>query len=187
MFPYDIVIPIYGTDISIIKRKGLKTEITLKGLSEPIPFMLPAKIAFEYLSYISYDFVLSTLFDPFRSWTESNNFKYRVVINTELSNITDFSNIHFGSYHYIRFSVIDNNLLAIVCLFGWIKFSVFLGGLKYGIEFPNPDLLDVYSIFDFKNKQLLLKTPPQDIFDMDTMYLKGIKVLAKYYFNQNEH
>jgi len=75
-YPCDVEIPIPDTDISFIKRKAQKNIIVLTGLSAPIPFLVPAKIAFEFLSYISYDFydfVMNEIFDPFREWIANND------------------------------------------------------------------------------------------------------------------
>ncbi len=179
--PYNIVIPVYGTDICFIKRKKEKAQTTISNLTEPIMFEFPAKVAFEHLSGFSYSFIMNTIFDPFREWILKNDLQNKVLLNTLLSRITNPKDLKYLPYHFIRFSIFDNDLIALVGLFGIIRFSIYLARLENNIDFPDINLLDTYHVYDIKNRNLFPSQPPEDIFNDDTMYMRAVCHLARYH------
>ena len=146
--------------------------------------MLPAKIAYEHLSGFSYDFIMKKEFDLFRSWILNEDMKNKVLLNTLLSQVKSPKDLNYLPYHFIRYSLFGKDLVAIVGLFGIIRFSVFLGFLDDVSKFPDKSLLDVYHVYDLNNRNLFPSVPSKDVIDDDTMYMRGVQALAKYHFSQ---
>lgn len=157
--PYDIVIPINNTGISFIKRKDQKATIVISDLSEPILFMLPAKIAFEHLAGFSYNFIQEREFDLFGEWILNEDVENKVRLNTVLSRMGNPKNLNYLPYHFIRYSLFDNDLVALVGLFGFIIFSVFIFVLDDISKFPNNRILDIYHIYDLNEKNFFSVLP----------------------------
>jgi hypothetical protein len=183
--PYGIVIPIMGTDINFIKHEKKKAQTTILNLSEPIPFLFPAKVAFEHLAGFSYHFVMMNEFDSLRNWVLENNLQNKVIINTLLHRIENPREFEYLPYHFIRYSIIENDLVALVGLFGSIIFSVYLAHLSDLENNPILKILDVYHVYDLKNKELVPQNPPKDVFEEHSSYMDGIRALANYYLSQS--
>ncbi len=173
--PYNIVIPIYGTDISFIKRRDKKPIITITGLDQPIPFRIPAIIAFEHLSGLYYPFVLKEEFDPIKSWILSDEENRFVLLNTNLNDLNP-SDINFLPFHYIRIGYQSGGLSAIVELFGIIKFLVFLAEIENIDDFPPKDILNYYHVYDLKKRKLFPYKPSIEVKEQDDLLLKGITI-----------
>lgn len=182
--PYDIIIPINNSGISFIKRKNQKATIVISDLSEPILFMLPAKIAFEHLSGFSYNFIQEREFDPFREWILNADIENKVRLNIVLSRMGNPKNLNYLPYHFIRYSLFDNDLVALVGLFGFIRFSVFICVLDDISKFPDTRILDIYYVYNLNEKKLSPSVPPQEIIDDDTIYMRDVQAFAKYHLSR---
>lgn len=171
--PYNLVIPIYGTDISFIKRRNQKPTITISGLDKPIPFRLPALIAFEHLAGLYYPYALKEEFDPIRSWILSDEENRFVLLNTHLKDLQP-NDLNYLPYHYIRIGYQSGGLAAIVGLFGAIKFLVFLGEIGNIADFPPKDILNYYHVYDLNRKELIPDNPPVEVKKHDDLLLDSV-------------
>lgn len=170
--PFDVPIPISGTDIVFIRRKNQKPTLHISGLTEPIPFRVPAKIAFEHLSALDYAFVLKEEFDPLCRWILSEDDNKHVILNHPLRQV-DPNDLKYLPYHYLKFEHDHGTLSAIVCLFGVLMFSVFLCKIENIKGFRNIDLLQYYHIYDLENRNIVSSIPPEYVVKNDKMYLSG--------------
>jgi len=180
--PYNIAIPIYGTDIVFIKLKNQKPVLKISGLSEPIPFRVPAKIAFEHLSGLNYPFIFKEEFDPIRKWILNNGENKNVLINNPLRKVKPYE-LKYLPYHYIKFEYGNGGLSAVVSLFGVLKFSVFLCALSSLQDFINNDILEYYYVYDLKNKTLFPAIPPSDVVENDKMLISTVTKWGLYHMN----
>ena len=171
--PYDIALPIYGTKICFIKRKNQGASITIAGLDEPIPFRIPAIIAFEHLAGLYYPFVLRKEFDPISLWILNKNRNRHVLLNTPLRNLKP-DDLDYLPYHFIKFGFQSGGLSAIVGLFGVIKFLVFLAELNNIDDFPAKDLLEFYHVYDLKKRELTPEKPSKVIEEDDRILLDAV-------------
>ena len=170
--PFDIAIPIYGTDISFIKRKSEKTIVTILGLNQSIPFRVIAKITVVHLSGLYYPFILKEEFEPIKQWILNNGENHYVLLNTSLNNLKP-NELEYIPYHVIKYSFQLGGLSAIVGIFG-IKFLVFLAKLDNIDDFPFREIFDYYHIYDIKNKDFYKDNPPQKVLEEDDLLLKGV-------------
>lgn len=151
--PFDIYIPIMGTNIAIIKRRGGEASIRIHGLDKPISFRIPAKIALEHLAGLYYPFAMKREFDRIRKWIISGGANKYVLINTPLSKI-DPSDAEYLPYHFVRFGLKEGGFSALVGLFGLIKFMVFLGKIDNLKDFPAPDCFDYYHVYGINEREV---------------------------------
>ena len=175
--PYDILTNIPGTDISFIKRQDVKSTLLISNLSEPIPFMIPASIAFETIAGFSYSFIIHETFDPFRDWLQSNSFLYKVTLVNPINSEDPPNKLDYEPHHYLRFSMVEDGLVALVVLFGQLVFSVFMG-FNPPIELLPDGVLDKYIVFDLKTNDVSLIDPPANIVEEDNIYLEAVYHLA---------
>ncbi len=173
VLPYDVVIPIYGTNIYFIKRKNQIATITISGLDEPIPFEIPAKIAFEHLAGLDYNFIRRKEFDHIANWILNNGRNCHVLLNTILRNKSP-DDLEYLPYHYIKFGFQSGGLSAIVVLFGVIKFLIFLAEIDSMEDFLRKNMLKYYHIYDLKRKNIFLDIPPPEIIEYDDMLLNAV-------------
>lgn len=173
--PYDIFIPIYGTDISFIKRRNRKCTITISDLDESIPFRLPALIAFEHLAGLYYPYILKKEFDPIRSWILSEEENQFVLLNTHLRDVKP-NDLTYLPYHYIRIGCQLGGLSAIIGLFGTIKFLVFLAEIGNIDDFPSRDILNYYHVYDLNKKELIPDNPLAEVKEHDDLLLDSVTV-----------
>lgn len=153
--PYNLVIPIIGTDICFIKTRDEKANLIYEKLSKPISFLLPSKISLVLLSGIDYSLTMSPQLNPFREWVLSNNENTFVLLNSFLQGRNPLE-INYLPNHFVRYSYFAESLVSVVGIFGIFKFSVFLGKVKnLDSPFLTP-LLDKYIVFDLANKDLFL-------------------------------
>lgn len=174
--PYDLTIPISGTDISIIKRKNQKPKIEISGLDQPIPFRIPAIIAFEHLAYLSYPYVLRKEFDPIRAWILNDNVENRFILLHTILRDIEPDNINYLPYHYVRIGYQSGCLSAIVGLFGVIKFLVFfaeLGNVEY---YPHKDIAKYYYVYDLKKKKMISYEPPIEVKEKDSALMNSVSI-----------
>lgn len=177
--PYDIAIPVYGTDIVFIKRRSRAGSVMLHGLDQPIPFRVVAKIALNHLTALYYPFVMRDEFDAIKNYIlfdEKNRF---VILHTML-NKADPKTLDYLPYHYIRIKFVEGALVAIVCLFGIIKFMVFFGELNDVEEFKPIDLLDNYHVYDINDRNVFPAKGDEELMEWDDMLLRSVAVWGKY-------
>jgi len=153
--PFDKFIPIYGTNLSFIKRRNQRSSITISGLEKPISFMVPAKIVFEHFAALFYPYIMRNEFDSIRNWLYrgDSNVNPHVLLHHPLY-VKDPTNLTYRPFHYVRFRYRDKCLSAIVCLFGTITFSVYLAHISDFSTYPFPEVIDTYHIYDIKQCQL---------------------------------
>lgn len=185
--PYGIVIPIYGTDICFLKTKNKSTEVKVSQLTEYIPFIIPAKIAFVHLSAIYYPLVMDDCFNLIRESILNDDLYGKVVINSLLHMVKDPKDLEYKNFHYVRYSIIDNDLVAIVGLFSSLIFTVYLGNIEE-IEIGEniKQFFNNYHVYELKNKTIFVDKPPQDIIDDHDTLLRGIQVLANYEISKRD-
>lgn len=171
--PYNIAIPIYGTDIHFIKTRDEKADLYYHNLSKPISPLLPATISFELLASLDYNLVMNPCFDSFRNWILKNGKNTFVLLNRHLRG-TDPLGVHYLPNHFIRFGYYSNCLVAVVGIFGVFKYSVFFGKIN-NLECPQLlRVLDKYMIFDLANlKTFLFEGDDQSIAD-DKLFLESM-------------
>ncbi len=179
-FPCNIVIPIYGTDIYFMRHEGKKAKVTISNLDTPILFDIPAKIAFEHLSGFSYPFIMQDEFNSFRAWLLDGGLKYKVLSHTLLRNVKNPYDLNYKPFHFIRYKFFDNDLTALVGLFGIIVHSVYLGKIRDPGMFPDKRLLDIYHVYDLNSKNVVFDTsPPTHIIDWHNHYMETVCNIAK--------
>jgi hypothetical protein len=173
--PYDIVIPVYGDDLSFIKRKNRESSITITELDKPIPFIVPAKIAFEHLAGFSYSFVLREEFNPIRDWLHHGdpNVNNHVRLNSCLLNLRP-DELTYEPFHFVRLGYQEQCLSAIVGLFGSIVFSVFLAHIPDFSAIPFPEMIGPYHIYDVKNRKVFPTNAPEKIVKEDDQDLQFV-------------
>lgn len=171
--PYDIAIPIYGTDFFFIKRRNKKTHVSLYALTEPIPFRAVAKIALLHFAGLDYDFAYKDNFDALKRWILFDGTNHFVMLHTNLNKIQP-KLLQFKPFHYIRLTFRDDAIAAIVCLFSVIKFMVFLGNIGSIDDFRSKHYLDKYRIYDLKKRQLIQQVGPIELREIDDTLLRTI-------------
>jgi len=184
-FPYDIAIPIYGTDISFIKRRNQKATVTISRLDAPIPFEIPAIIAFEHLAGLDYNFIRKKEFDHIANWILNNGKNCHVLLNTMLRNISP-DDLEYLPYHYIKYGFQSEGISAIVVLFGVIKFLVFLGEIENINDFAHQDILDYYHVYDLNTKELLPTNAPSHVSEHDNMLLESVTQWGKWEMHNDD-
>ena len=171
--PYNIVIPIYGTDISFIKTRDEKAKLYYHNLTKPISPLLPATISFELLSLLDYNLVMKSCFDSFRNWILENGENTFVRLNSHLKGM-DPLEVNYLPNHFIRFGYYSDCLVTVVGIFGVIKYSVFLGKIN-NLESPQLlRVLDKYMVFDLANLETFLFVGDDQSIIEDKQYLESI-------------
>lgn len=178
--PCNIVIPIDGTPICFMKHEDKEAKVTISGLDTPIPFDIPAKIAFEHLSGFSYPFIMRDEFNHFRSWLLGRDLKYKVLRHTFFENFENPNELNYQPFHFTRYKFFDKDLTALVGLFGIIEYSVYLGKISDLETFPDKRLLDIYHVYDLKSKNLVFNTrPPTHTIERHNNCMETVCNLAK--------
>jgi hypothetical protein len=183
--PYDIAIPVYGTDIVFIKRKGERGSAIMYGLDQPIPFRVIAKIVLTHLAALYYPFVMKDEFDPIKSYIIHGGLNRFVMIHTLLRD-NELKNINYLPYHYIRIKFIEGGLAAIIALFGTIKFMIFFEEFENIDEFKPIDFLNNYHVYDINNKKIFSAVGDDELREWDDMLLRSVVVWGKYTKNNPE-
>jgi hypothetical protein len=178
--PYGIAIPIYPTNISFIKHRNRKGSLTISGLDQPIPFIVPAKIAFEHLAGLYYSYVLREEFNPIRDWLhhgdpEVNN--HVLLISFLRDKAPD--ELTYQPFHFVQLGYQHESLSAIVCLFGTIYFSVFLAHIPDFGSFPFPQVIGTYHLNDINNQTMYTENAPENIQKEDEMYLEVVSQFGR--------
>lgn len=171
--PYDTPIAVSETGISIIKKRDKEATLIISGLDQPIPFRLPAKIAFEHLAGLYYPYVMKNEFNPIREWILKEGPNTFVLLNTRLSDRKP-SEVNYLPYHYVRINYQAGGLSAIVGLFGTIKFLVFLGKLENVEDFPFKDMMNNYHVYGLREKKLLPQDADIKLRKTDDLFLDGV-------------
>jgi hypothetical protein len=171
-FPYGLAIPIYPTNLCFIKHRNRKSSLTISELDKPIPFIVPAKIAFEHLAGLYYRYVLREEFNPIRDWLHHGdpNINNHVLLSSFLRDKMP-DELTYQPFHFVRLGYQQESLSAIVCLFGTIYFSVFLAHIPDFSSFPFPQVIGTYHLYDLQNRSLYTENAPGDIRKEDEMYL----------------
>jgi hypothetical protein len=183
--PYDIAIPVYGTDIVFIKRKAGRGGVVMYGLDQPIPFRVIAKIALTHLAALNYPFVMKDEFDPIKSYIIHAGLNRFVMLHTLLKDVEPKS-INYLPYHYLRIKFVEGGLAAIVALFGTMKFMVFFEEFQNIDEFKSIDFLDNYHVYDINNKNIFPAAGDDELREWDDMLLRSVVVWGKYIKNHPE-
>ncbi|MDQ7815882.1 MAG: HNH endonuclease [Melioribacteraceae bacterium] len=171
--PYNIVIPIHGTDISFKKTRDEKADLYYHNLTKPISHLLPATISFELLSSLDYNLVMNSNFDSFRNWILENGENTFVLLNRHLRG-RDPLEVNYLPNHFIRFSYYSDCLVAVVGIFGVFKYSVFFGKIN-NLESPQLlRVLDKYMIFDLANLETFLFEGDDQSIVEDKQYLESM-------------
>ncbi len=178
-FPYDIAISIFGTDIVFIKRKTISGNTMLFGLDQPISFRVIAKIALTHLTALCYPFVMKDEFDAIKSYILFGGENRFVMLHTLLRD-KDPKTINYLPYHYIRLKFINGALVAIVGLFGTIKFMVYFATVSNIDEFKPLEVLDNYHVYDINNKNIFPSTGDNELRKWDDMLLETVVDWAKH-------
>jgi len=172
-FPYNIVIPVFGSDICFLKTRGEKASLIFENLSKPISFKLPAKIALVLLSGIDYSLTISKELDPFRDWTLSEGENTFILLNSYLKGRNPLD-INYLPNHFVRYTYFSESLVAIIGIFGIFKFSVFLGKIKSLASPALEFLLDKYIVFDLENKEVFLREGDAETLNKDKIFTESI-------------
>lgn len=160
--PYDQPYQIPGTEVSFIKRKDRPGIARIDGLSGSMPFRVPAKIALTHLAGLDCPFVQWPSFDPLKTWILHGGDNQFVLIGPPIDEL-DPSTLDYLPYHCIKYRFVDPHLLAIVTLFGVIRFGVYLGEVP---ERPHPLLLlalDQHHVYDIRRRVVFTSDFPNGI------------------------
>ena len=185
--PYGLVIPIYGTNLSFIKHRNRQSSLSISELDKPIPFIVPAKIAFEHLAGLYYPYVLREEFNPIRDWLrhgDSNVNNHVLLISFRRDKAPD--QLTYQPFHFVRFGYQHESLSAIVCLFGVIYFSVFLAHIPDFSSFPFPEVIGTYHLYDIRNRSLYPVNAPENIQKEDEMYLQVVSQFGRVQTTSNQ-
>jgi len=185
MFPYDLTIPIPGTDIFFIKRKTKSGRVMIHDLSQPISFRVIAKIALTHLAALNYPFVMKDKFNAIKNYIVHGDVNHFVMIHTLLHDVEPKS-IEYLPYHYIRMKFVERALAAIVCLFGSIKFMVYFEEFCGIDEFGNAALLENYHVYDINNKDIFPARGDDELREWDDMLIENVVLWAKFMKNNPE-
>lgn len=183
--PYDIAIPVYGTDIGFMKRKVERGNVLLYSLDQPISFRVIAKIALTHLAALYYPFVMKDEFDSIKSYILQDGLNRFVMLHTLLRDVEPKS-INYLPYHYVRIKFVEGGLAAIIVLFGTIKFMVLFEEFQNIDEFKPIDFLDKYHVYDINNKDIFATTGDDELREWDDMLLRSVVVWGKYIKNHPE-
>jgi len=183
--PYNIAIPICGTDIVFIKRKSERGSALIHGLDQPIPFRVIAKIALTHLAALHYPFVMRNEFDPLKDYIIHGGANRFVTLHTLLGDVRP-KNIRYLPYHYLRIKYVEHGLAAIVTLFGTIKFLVFFEEFNSIEEFKPISILNYYHIYDVKNRTIFYSNGHTQLIELDDMLLRSVVIWGKYAKNNPE-
>lgn len=185
--PYGILIPVNGTDICFIKHENKKSSLMINNLTEPIPFLIPAKIALLHFSGFLYPLVISDRFDLMRNSILNDDLFGKVTSNSLLNRVDNPRSIDYGNYHFIRYSIIDEDLIALIGIFSTIIFTVYLGNLN-NIKLSNEvmSIFDIYHIYDLKNKNLFSDQAPDDALEQHNTFMKTMQIFANYELNKKK-
>jgi hypothetical protein len=183
--PFNIAIPIYGTDIFFEKKQLQAGTVMLHGLDQPISFHVIAKIALNHLTALDYQFVMKDEFDAIKNYILFEGINQFVMLHTILDNV-DPKILNYLPFHYIRIKFIERGLAAIVCLFGTIKFIVFFSEFSDIEEFKSINLLDIYHVYDINNKSIFKAKGDDELREWDDMLLRSVVVSGKYAKNRAE-
>ncbi len=183
--PTGIIIPISGTNINFIKHhKSMKSKITISELDKPIPFRIPAIIAFEHLAAFIFPEIYRPEFTPIAEWILNIHDQNRyVVCHTFFENYNPLE-VKYLPYHYIRLDYKDDILSAVVVIFGFLVYSVFIAkinNLKYTFE---KDLFDYYYIYDINNRKVYKFNPPQILKEEHAKFIDTVSTFGLY---ENKH
>ncbi|MBW2035393.1 MAG: HNH endonuclease [Deltaproteobacteria bacterium] len=177
--PYDIAIPVYGTDIIFIKRKAGRGNVIMYGLDQPIPFRVIAKIVLTHLAALYYPFVMKDEFDPIKGYIVHGGINRFIILHTLLRNVEPKS-VNYLPYHYIRINFVEGALAAIIALFGAIKFMIFFEEFESIDEFKPVDFLNNYHVYNIKNKNIFHAVGDDKLREWDDMLLRSVVVWGKY-------
>lgn len=177
--PYNIAIPIFGTDIVFIKRKPSSGTVIIHGLDRPIPFRVIAKIALTHLTALDYRFALKDEFDAIKSYILHGGRERFIMLHTFLRDVKPTS-IEYLPFHYVRISLIEGALVAIVDLFGAIKFMVFFEEFSNVEEFQPKEFLDNYHVYDIKRQTIFFDQGDEELREWDDMLLGAVAAWGKY-------
>jgi len=177
--PYNIAIPIYGTDIVFIRRRSQAGSVILHGLDQPISFRVVAKIALNHLTALYYPFVMKDEFDAIKEYILVDGKNRFVMLHTNLENV-DPKILNYRPYHYIRFNFIEGTLSAVVCLFSTIKFLVFFDEFNNVEELESIKLFDNYHVYDINNKNIFTDRGDDELRELDDMLLRSVSVWGMY-------
>ena len=177
--PYDIAIPVYGTDIVLIKGKAGRGSVIMCGLDQPIPFRVIAKIVLTHLAALYYPFVMKDEFDPLKGYIVHGGINRFVMLHTLLRDVEPKS-INYLPYHYIRINFVEGALAAIIALFGTIKFMVFFEEFESIDEFKPVDFLNNYHVYDINNQSIFRTAGDDELREWDDMLLRSVVVWGKY-------
>lgn len=166
--PYDQLIEIPGTDISYIKRRNQPGKTVLTGFRKDFPTRAIAKIALNFLASICNPWAMMDSMDPLKMWILSGDVNAFVLQNQQPVS-TDFTPT---PYHFIRLSVVNSSIVAIIGLFGVLIFSVFLG--DQGTDTESRVGMDRYYFFGVNNHSLFEMELSENIRQEHDLYLKAV-------------
>ena len=176
--PYDIAIPVSGTGISFIKRRDKKSSISIVGLTQPIPFVAIARIALLHLAGLDHEFSMKDAFDPLKRWILKGGENSYVLLHTNLKDV-DPRALQYVPFHYVRICHQHGALSAIICLFGTLKFLVFLADVDDIHDFNAKSFLDYYHMYDIEKREIIQYRGPSEIYDFDTSLLRSVTVWGR--------
>ena len=184
--PYDVLIKIPNTDKSFIKSRDAKGITLISNLVEPIPFLVPMSIAFENIAGFSYQFAIQPAFDPLRDWINNDQLQNKVMLLNPIDSSIAPNEYNYEPYHHLRYSMVNDGLVALVVLFNQITFSVFMGFNPNLNLLQDTQLLDKYMVYDLKNQHFSIGVPSKDVFDEDSLSLETVYNLAHCELRMNQ-
>lgn len=149
------LITIPGSGISFMKHSVTGGTQIIEGLKGPIPFRYIGKIAFEHLAWLDLNLVHKQEFDPIRQWILKGTEDQFVFFHSLLRGKKP-EDLKYKPFHYVLLRFKDNYLVAIVCLFSALIFSVFLAEIS---KITNNTLLKAiqyYHMYDLDRKKPVL-------------------------------
>lgn len=183
----DVLTPIPGTGIFFKKISNSNGTINISNLNKPIPFIIPASIAFKNIAGFSYHFAIQKAFDPFRDWILDNNFENKVMVHTIFNQSLAPNTFNYQPIHYLRYSIIEDGLVCLVVLFNVLIFTVFMGFNPDLTFLPDQRLLDKYIVYDIKDRDLKYSIPPDAMVSEDSQFMETMYHLANYELRLKEN
>lgn len=160
--PYDQSCHIPGTDISFIKRKSAAGFARIDGPNGPLPFRVAAKVVLTHLAALGCPVVQWPPFDSLKTWILKGGDNQFVLIGPPIDEF-DPGDLDYKPYHYIKYRFVEGHLLAIVTIFGAIRFGVYLAEVPELTRWQHFSALDRYHTYDIRNKVIFPSLCPDDL------------------------
>lgn len=160
--PYGQPCRIPGTNISFIKRKSGSGFARIDGLNCPLPFRMPAKMALTHLAALGCPVVQWPSFAPLKTWILHGGDNQFALIGPPIDEL-DPSDLDYKPYHYIKYRFVDPHLLALVTLFGAIRFGVYLAEVPELSQWLHLSALDQYHVYDIREREVFPSDCPNDL------------------------